>query len=256
MQARRLAGQTFSQCESCAGIWIPRGTILRLRGHGLESHPLLRHDQPSKRDRSERLACPRCGKVMHVYDYRGSKVTVDQCQPCDHVFLDAGELAAILRDWEKGLVLDENSRGALLELHVGKAAATEGTEHVSLIVFSVIAVLVAVRIALVSTDGVIGFAVAVALALLSAIIAWRVVQARRRAAHALHLAKIAELDPRAPASVHPRLPGRKKPVPFVPPSTPPVIRGASAGYREPAPEMRNAAQNPPSGQRKWPDPGD
>ncbi len=193
---------------------------------------------------------------MHVFDYRGSKVTVDQCPSCDHIFLEAGELARILRDWETGLVLDENSRGALLDFHVEKAAATEGTEHVSLIVFGVLAVVMGVRIAFVWADTAFGFVLAVALALLSSIVAWRMVQARRRTAHALHLAKIAELEPRDPTLNSPRLPRRKAPVPSASPSVPPVLRGEAAGYRDPAPEMRMGAPDPPSDAPKWPKPGD
>ncbi len=256
MQARRLAGQTFSQCDTCSGIWVQRDTILRLRGHGLETHPLLRHDQPSKRDRSERLACPRCGKVMHVYDYRGSKVTVDQCQPCDHIFLDAGELAVILRDWETGFTLSENSRTAMVDLHVKKAAATEGTEHVSLIVLSVLSVWLTMRFVLDVTRTPIWLILGVVVPLLGSVVLWRVVQAERRRSHAFHLAKIAELEPQLPAT-KPRRPAKRIPAKSsVSSASPAVIRGASAGYREPAPETRAEARNSPAGEPKWPEPGD
>ena len=253
MQARRLAGQTFSQCESCSGIWIPRGTILRLRGHGLETHPLLRHE-PSPRDRSQRLACPQCGQAMHVYDYRGSKVTVDQCQPCDHIFLDAGELAVILRDWETGFTLSENSRTAMVDLHVKKAAATEGTEYVSLIVLSLTSVWVALQAVLEVSRTPIWLILAVVVPLLVSVIVWRIIQAQRRRSHAFHVAKIAELEPQLPATKPERTAKRIAAKPPVAPA--PVIRGASAGYREPAPETRTKARNSPAGEPKWPEPGD
>jgi len=191
---------------------------------------------------------------MHVFDYRGSKVTVDQCPSCDHIFLEAGELARILRDWETGLVLDENSRGALLEFYVEKAAATEGTEHVSLIVFGVIAVVTGVRIAFVWADTTFGFVLTVALALLGSIVAWRMVQARRRTAHAVHLAKIAELVPSGSTPLPAHQPRRRAPAPSASSATPPVIHDAAASYREPAPEKRTGAPKPPLGEPKWPEP--
>lgn len=101
MQDKHLAGQTFSQCGSCDGIWIDRMTILQLRGHGLETDPVDCRTPTPLRQRFDQLSCPRCGEPMHVFDYRNSKMTVDQCLSCDHLFLDAGELGCILMHWEE-----------------------------------------------------------------------------------------------------------------------------------------------------------
>jgi Zn-finger nucleic acid-binding protein len=191
---------------------------------------------------------------MHVYDYRGSKVTVDQCQPCDHIFLDAGELAVILRDWETGFTLSDNSRTAMIDLHVKKAAATEGTEYVSLIALSITSVWLALQAVLEVSRTPIWFTLAVIVPLLVSVVVWRIIQAQRRRSHAFHVAKIAELEPQLPA---PKLERTAKRTAAKPPAArAPVIRGASAGYREPAPETRTRAPDPPSNVPKWPKPGD
>jgi Zn-finger nucleic acid-binding protein len=191
---------------------------------------------------------------MHVYDYRGSKVTVDQCQPCDHIFLDAGELALILRDWETGFTLSENSRTAMVDLHVKKAAATEGTEYVSLIVLSLTSVWVALQAVLEVSRTPIWLILAVIVPLLVSVVVWRIIQAQRRRSHAFHVAKIAELEPQLPAPKPERTANRIAAKPPV--ARAPVIQGASAGYREPAPETRAEARKLPAGEPTWPEPGD
>lgn len=41
------------------------------------------------------LTCPKCGSAMRTYERNG--VHVDQCEACRGIFLDFGELEAIVR---------------------------------------------------------------------------------------------------------------------------------------------------------------
>ena len=129
LQTLALGGQSIERCGICGAAWIGRETILALRGQGLADHPLLKSVEGAsgtERARFDQLDCPSCGAKMRVYDYRGGAVTVDQCVACDHIFLDAGELAGILKEWDEGFELSDEAKQALMVHHLELGAATEG----------------------------------------------------------------------------------------------------------------------------------
>jgi hypothetical protein len=48
------------------------------------------------------MRCPKCGMELHEVDFRG--IDVDVCFNCNGVFLDQGELSAIMKQETKGVM--------------------------------------------------------------------------------------------------------------------------------------------------------
>ncbi len=48
------------------------------------------------------MRCPKCGMELHEVDFRG--IDVDVCFNCNGVFLDQGELAAIVKQESQGVM--------------------------------------------------------------------------------------------------------------------------------------------------------
>ena len=48
------------------------------------------------------MRCPKCGMELHEIDFRG--IDVDVCFNCSGVFLDQGELAAIMKQETQGVM--------------------------------------------------------------------------------------------------------------------------------------------------------
>jgi len=48
------------------------------------------------------MRCPKCGMELHEVDFRG--IDVDVCFNCNGVFLDQGELAAIVKEESGGVM--------------------------------------------------------------------------------------------------------------------------------------------------------
>ena len=100
-------------CPQCKGIWFDKNELDKITG-GLSSFEGLIYTAKSL---GRKLACPECGKKMTFATVEG--ITVDFCQDCAGVWLDAGELSAVggvlekVRK-EKGLryeIQDENAGG-------------------------------------------------------------------------------------------------------------------------------------------------
>jgi uncharacterized protein len=64
-----------------------------------EKQRRLAEDEKRKLKELHFMKCPRCGMELIEIDYKGVKV--DRCSACDGVWLDAGELEAVLK-LEKG----------------------------------------------------------------------------------------------------------------------------------------------------------
>ena len=89
---------------SDAGIWLDKKELFLLtEAERAKSasffEDLFREQVRPPVDRQRVLSCPRCGQTMEIVDYVG--VHIDRCR--EHgVFLDSGELAAILNNLRNG----------------------------------------------------------------------------------------------------------------------------------------------------------
>lgn len=94
-----VAGAAVRQCERCRGILVrrvefaPLVRYLRSRAGGAGSMP-----RPLNRDDLRRLLhCPFCGQKMDTHPYYGpGNIVIDLCPRCCLIWLDRGELAAIM----------------------------------------------------------------------------------------------------------------------------------------------------------------
>lgn len=108
-----VRGVPLHLCPACEAVVVAREGVLRLRGAPRE-HPAMRAEAgaPSAQPKGER-PCPACGAAMEAFHYRGGKTYVDRCSGCDLLFLDRGELRAILDEWEQGLEMSEEASAHL-----------------------------------------------------------------------------------------------------------------------------------------------
>jgi Zn-finger nucleic acid-binding protein len=86
-------------CQACRGVLTPRGVfadVVRARrawASGPPAAPLPRGG--GEPDRA--VTCPVCSRTMATHPYLGpGGVTIDTCDTCDVVWLDAGELRRIV----------------------------------------------------------------------------------------------------------------------------------------------------------------
>lgn len=87
------------RCESCAGIFVQRGTLDLLRDEWLADTVLdvgANAANPATLDPPAEVACPACNTPMEmVNDAQQNHIVLDVCPACDGVFLDSGELTDI-----------------------------------------------------------------------------------------------------------------------------------------------------------------
>jgi Zn-finger nucleic acid-binding protein len=201
MTPRVLAGQAFEHCEMCDGIWIKRAVVLEFSQRQVEEHPWLGSPaSPVERDRQRRLHCPDCRLPLRVFDFRGGATCVDQCERCDRLFFDAGELPAVLKELQRGTVFGDDARRALVDHHLERAVATEATDYLWLAALVVGACGLLLDAADVLGDwGLDSLGLRVILAGLMGVglfsLWWRR-EARRRARHARHLEEAQRLASR------------------------------------------------------------
>lgn len=123
MSDEALGGVTLAACPACQAVTIGRDALLRLRGVDRTTHPLLRPSPgevaPAGGAHEAARACPSCQQTMSSFRYRGGSVRVEQCAHCQLLYLDHGELAKVLNEWEQGIEGGEAAEAALLAHRAG-----------------------------------------------------------------------------------------------------------------------------------------
>ena len=76
-------------CPQCMGIWFDKDELDKITGGASSFEGLIF----TAKSLGRKLPCPSCSKKMNFYTVEG--ITVDFCQDCAGVWLDAGELAAV-----------------------------------------------------------------------------------------------------------------------------------------------------------------
>ncbi len=98
-----VLGLELDKCHTCDGLWCDRGEMERLRDAKLaEVEEAIErkygNPKPLPGKVSGHMRCPRCGDarlLSHRYTYV-SPVTIDRCERCLGIWLDKGELTAII----------------------------------------------------------------------------------------------------------------------------------------------------------------
>jgi len=85
-------------CPGCRGSLVPMPVFVDLV-HVLRSRRggnVAAYETVNPHDLDRALMCPRCGKRMDTHYYAGGgSVAIDDCSPCELIWLDFGELSAI-----------------------------------------------------------------------------------------------------------------------------------------------------------------
>lgn len=93
LQPKLFGSSTLDTCPGCAGMWLDSQELTSLVG-AWKDQPRSSNERPASE-----LLCPRCCAPLQRRDYSDKRQTViDQCPACQGVWLDRGELEAILQD--------------------------------------------------------------------------------------------------------------------------------------------------------------
>jgi len=93
------AGVEVDFCPACGGCWLDEGELSLATGGAVGESAGLALTVSGRKGKRR---CPRCARRMKVGAAAGSKVDVDVCPTGHGVWLDAGELAALIRERSAG----------------------------------------------------------------------------------------------------------------------------------------------------------
>ena len=104
----QVLGLELDKCHKCDGIWFDRGELERARDAGVEQLEEViekKYGDPAYDEGAAEgyMVCPRCGGRLRrqAYTYV-NPVRVASCQGCHGMWLDDGELNAIIGE-KRGL---------------------------------------------------------------------------------------------------------------------------------------------------------
>ena len=92
----------LDKCHRCDGIWFDRGELEQIRDAkltGVEKEIEAEYGNPTviRGETSGYMRCPRCeGRLQEVQYTVHRQVRIDRCESCLGIWLDVGELTAIV----------------------------------------------------------------------------------------------------------------------------------------------------------------
>lgn len=100
LEARIVDAGHVEECTKCRGLWFPKGELRKAKDSAKPDLNWLDFDLWSDHESfavswSSRL-CPECGEEMATIAYSATRIAVDYCVAGHGVWLDKGELDAIL----------------------------------------------------------------------------------------------------------------------------------------------------------------
>ncbi len=100
---RVVEGATLDICGACGGQFFDSGEMFRSFGVRADPSYWDRLETRGAPRTASEIACSRCGTEMVVQDvtFEGDHVRIDRCAACGALWLDAGEIDAILAIGEK-----------------------------------------------------------------------------------------------------------------------------------------------------------
>ena len=98
-------------CMTCSGIWLDAGELEVLFGDVDACRAFLNQGEKADRTTDTLRRCPRCGEKMEKWTTGGEHgVIYDHCPEGDGLWLDAGELQAILTQNDSDAMAPEVNR--------------------------------------------------------------------------------------------------------------------------------------------------
>lgn len=99
-----LEGVEIDHCLSCLGTWLDAGELAMLTEiAGVEPGAMSRALENAKDGPRARRRCPRCGKKLRIIHIGNDPpVELDRCPRGHGLWLDAGEMEAVIRSHSEG----------------------------------------------------------------------------------------------------------------------------------------------------------
>jgi len=104
-------GVMLETCDSCEGVWFDSAELLKiiqiteeeLRGSSIAPSLEDNHENDSN-ESGFRATCPKCAEPMAVQTYcYDSGVKMDKCNICGGIWLDDGEIKAVIDYYKEGM---------------------------------------------------------------------------------------------------------------------------------------------------------
>jgi len=98
LQTETLAGVTVDSCPRCGGVWLDAGELDTLSTLGWAEVRALAAGRLSPEQDQKRGNCPRDqSPLLRVYSAQQQALVLDRCGQCGGIWLDGGELRALLQ---------------------------------------------------------------------------------------------------------------------------------------------------------------
>jgi Zn-finger nucleic acid-binding protein len=125
---RSIEGVVIDECRDCQGIWLDAEKLRRLKD---AADPDLRWMDFELWDHADRFQiaekavdCPTCAVPLVAIDYGDTGVTIDYCNGCRGVWLDAGGFGKIIAHLSEDLLTTESSEYLRASLDEAKELIT------------------------------------------------------------------------------------------------------------------------------------
>jgi Zn-finger nucleic acid-binding protein len=104
MLVLELEGIEIDRCVGCGGTWLDAGELEQIGEiAGIAPGQITAALAAAGKGQRGQRRCPRCGRKMHLVTLGTDEpVTVDQCPIGHGLWLDAGELRAVVRSFAGG----------------------------------------------------------------------------------------------------------------------------------------------------------
>lgn len=104
LETQNISSTEVHECPQCRGLWLEKDELRRVKDHADPDLNWLDFDlwsdhEAFKVDWSDRR-CPQCGRKLASISYASTGVTVEYCTDEHGVWLDHGELQAIIEALE------------------------------------------------------------------------------------------------------------------------------------------------------------
>jgi len=80
---------TVDLCKACRGVWLDKNDLGTLIDVAVPELGIPGDAEQVRRP------CPRCHEALHRFDYPQTGTTIEMCEKCHGVWLDAGEYSQI-----------------------------------------------------------------------------------------------------------------------------------------------------------------
>ncbi|HEX2677261.1 MAG TPA: zf-TFIIB domain-containing protein [Polyangiales bacterium] len=104
MRKQRNQRATIDHCEQCEGNFFDEGEMLKVLGKSADPEVWARSNR-SRTPSASDINCPRCHARMqlHPLAHADIEVDIDFCVACGGIWLDGGEIDAVMRIGSKEL---------------------------------------------------------------------------------------------------------------------------------------------------------